>query len=418
MLEARERPGGRAYTAFSLPDRAEFGALEIGDSYTRTRALVKACGLQVAPFVSQRSSGLTLHVNGQTLDASAWPDSPANQLTGAERQVLPGLLETHYLGSDIPLARTVDWDAPRARSLDRAISDELRARGASEAAMRLVNVAGNHNHSDAVSVLGWWRSALLFREETGVGSIKAGTGALARCLATQLGSAMRYRSVVTAISANKALVRVQLADGTELSARNCICTLPLPALRNLRLELPLDATQRRVIAEAAYTRVTVALFDADPFWEDDGLPAAMWTDSPLERLFPRIHAETGQCIGLKAFINGSGAVALDALDESAFAKLALATFARIRPSSAGRVRYLARHAWGADPFAGGAYAAWPPGQVAQWRAAVRRPAGPVRSARVRFAGEHTASAPGVEGAIRSGEEAAAAVLDALQGAAV
>ena len=412
VLEARDRPGGRVHTAFDLPDRAEFGAVEIGDSYTRLHALAHACGLQVAPMADRRSSGLTLHVNGQTLEAGGWPESPANRLTGTERQVLPGHLEKHYLAADLPLARAADWDSPATRSLDRAIGAELRARGASDEAMRLVNVAGNHNHSDAVSVLGWWRSALLFRQETGVGRITAGTGALARCLAAELGGAVRYRSVVTAISADNGHAKVRLADGTELRARSCICALPLPALRNVRLELPLDAIQRRVIAEAAYTQVTVALFDADPFWEEDGLPAAMWTDSPLERLFPRIDPDTGKCIGLKAFVNGAGATALDALSEAAFAELALATFARIRPSSAGRVRYLTRHAWGADPFAGGAYAAWPPGQVAEWRAAVRRPVGPVR-----FAGEHTADAPGVEGAVRSGEDAAAALVGSLQAAA-
>ncbi|MXW50628.1 MAG: FAD-dependent oxidoreductase [Gammaproteobacteria bacterium] len=412
VLEARGRPGGRTYTRFDLPDRAEFGAVEIGDSYTRTHALAQACGLRIAPLAGGRSTGLTLHVNGQTLASGDWPNSSANPLAGTERQVLPSRLEAHYLASDIPLTQAAAWDLPTMRPHDRSIATELRARGASEEALKLVNVTGNHNHSDAVSVLPWWRSALLFRQATGVGTFVQGCASLAKCLAAQLGETVRYGSVVTRIATDRGQLKVTLADGTEFRARRCICTLPLPALRNVRLELPLDATQRRVIAQADYTQATVAMFDADPFWKEDGLAPAMWTDSPLERLFPRRHPETGECIGFKAFVNGAGAKALDDLDEAAFAKLALATVARIRPSSNGRVRYLARHSWGADPFAGGAYAAWPPGQVAEWRAAVRRPAGPVR-----FAGEHTANAPGVEGAIRSGEEAAATVLDSLREAA-
>ena len=411
VLEARERPGGRTFTRFDLPDRAEFGAVEIGDSYTRTHGLAAQCGLEIAPRTGGRTTGLTLHVNGQTLDAGDWPESPANPLVGSERQVLPSRLEAHYLASDIPFAQAADWDRPILQSRDRSITAELRARGASEEALGLINVAGNHNHSDAMSVLRWWRGARLFGQETGVGQLAAGAGALARCMAAELGGAVRYGSAVTAISNDSGFARVRLANGAEFRARHCICTLPLPALSKVQLELPLDATLRRVIAEAAYTQVTVALFDADPFWDEDGLAPAMWTDSPLERLFPRTHAETGQCIGFKAFVNGAGAVALDQLDEAALVELALATFAKIRPSSAGRVRYVARHAWGADPFAGGAYAAWPPGRVAQWRAAVRRPAGPVR-----FAGEHTSDAPGMEGAIRSGERAAAAVLESASSA--
>ena len=413
VLEARERSGGRVFTRFDLPDRAEFGAVEIGDSYTRMHGLAAQCGLRIAPMTGSRTKGLTLHVNGQTLDAGDWPESPANRLVGTERQVLPSRLEAHHLVSDIPLTQAADWDRPILRSRDRSITAELRARGASEESLRLINVAGNHNHSDAMSVLRWWRGALQFREETGVGQITAGTGALARCLAAELVGAVRYGSTVAALSNDNGFAKVRLANGAEFRARHCICTLPLPALRKVRLDLPLDATLRRVIADAAYTQVTVALFDADPFWEADGLPTAMWTDSPLERLFPRTHAKTGECIGFKAFVNGAGAAALDKLDDATFVELALATFAKIRPSSVGRVRYLARHSWGSDPFAGGAFAAWPPGRVAQWRAAVRRPAGPVR-----FAGEHTGDAPGLEGAIRSGERAAAAVLESASSAVI
>lgn len=407
VLEARDRPGGRAYTRFDLPDRAELGAVEVGDSYTRTHALARACGLRIRPSPPPGATGLTLHVNGHTLRARDWPESPANPLAGAERAVPPYRLEAHYLGDDIPFARPADWDAPAAGPHDRSITAVLRERGISEEGLRLVNVAGNHDHSDDVSVLGWWRGALARREAAGAGQFQSGAGALAACLAVGLGGAVRYESVVVEIAEAGGQVRVRLADGREHRARHCVCTLPLPALARTRLRLGLLPATRRAIETAAYTRVTVALFDADPFWEEDGLPPTMWTDTPLERLFARLHRETGECVGLKAFVNGAGTLALDRLDEAAFERLALATLTRIRPSAAGRVRYVARHAWGTDPFAGGAYAAWPPGRVAESRAALSRPAG-----RLRFAGEHVADAPGIEGAIRSGERAASAILEA------
>ncbi len=407
VLEARDRPGGRAYTRFDLPDRAEFGAVEVGDSYTRAHALARACGLRILPSPPPGATGLTLHVNGRTFDARDWGDAPANPLTGAERAIPPYLLETHYLARAVPFARAADWDAPLAAAHDRSITAVLEERGISEAGLRLVNVSGNHHHSDDVSVLGWWRGALARREDTGAGQFEAGAGALAACLAANLGDRVRYRSVVTEIAGTDATVRVRLADGGEYRARHCICTLPLPALARVNLRLPLAPAMRRAIDQTAYTRVTVALFDAEPFWERDGLPPTMWTDTPLERLFRRLDRKTGECIGLKAFVNGAGTLALDRLGEAAFEEFALATLTRIRPGAAGRVRYLARHAWGSDPFAGGAYAAWPPGLVAERRVALSRPIG-----RVRLAGEHVADAPGVEGAIRSGERAASAILEA------
>ncbi|MXY51218.1 MAG: FAD-dependent oxidoreductase [Gammaproteobacteria bacterium] len=406
VIEARDRPGGRVYTRFDLPDRAELGAVEVGDTYTRVHALARACGLAIGPSAPPGAGGLALHVNGQTLDARDWDDSPANPLTGVERAIAPYRLEAHYLASPIPFAQASDWDTAQAAVHDRSITTVLEERGVSAEALRLVNVAGNHQHSDQVSVLGWWRGALARRQDTGSGRLEAGAGALAECLAT--GVNVRYGSVVTEIVEAGGQMYIRVADGAEYRARRCICTLPLPVLAGVRLRLPLASATRRAIEETVYTRVTVALFDAAPFWEEDGLPPTMWTDTPLERIFPRRHSQTREIIGLKAFVNGAGTTFLDRLDEAAFEELALTTLARVRPSAAGRVRYLARHAWGSDPFARGAYAAWPPGRVAASRAALSQPVGPMH-----FAGEHVADAPGIEGAIRSGERAASAILEAL-----
>ncbi len=406
VLEARSRVGGRAFTASELPDRPEYGAVEIGDSYVRVHALAARHGLAIDPPDRRWLSQVALHVNGRTLAADQWPESAANQLPAAERAIAPFRLESHYLGRANPLAAVEGWDGPGLLGEDRSISRVLEEQGASPEALRLINVAGNHNHSDEVSALGPWKSALARRRETGTGQFSAGAEALAKAMAEDLAPHVRLASVVRAIERTGEGVRVRLGDGSEVRSRHCICTLPLPALRQVRLNLPLADVQRDAFAGVPYTRVTVALFDADPFWEEDGLAPFMWTDTPMERFFPRVHPQTGDCIGLKAFINGRGTEPLDALGEDEFARFAVATLERIRPAGKGRVRYLGRHRWGADPFAGGAYAAWSPGRVALQRAAVRTDAGPVL-----FAGEHTAlDAPGMEGAIRSGERAAAKLI--------
>ena len=406
VLEARNRVGGRVRTGLGLPDRPEYGAIEVGDSYTRVHALAAQYGLEVDPPDRRWFSRVALHVNGQTLGADRWAESQANRLAAAERAIPPYRLEAYYLQRANPLETVSGWDDVGWLAEDRSITQVLREQGISREALRLVNVAGNHNHSDDVSALGAWRSALARRQETGSGHFAAGAGALASALAGELTEQLQLGSVVTAIGQVEDGVRVRLDNGTELRARHCICTLPLPALRAVRLDLPLTDDQRDAMATIPYTRVTVALFDAEPFWEEDGLAPFMWTDTPLERLFPRVHRETGACIGLKAFINGRGTEAVDALNEREFERMAVATIERIRPAAGGRVRYLGRHAWGADRFAGGAYAAWSPGRVARQRRAVRMRAGPVL-----FAGEHTAvDAPGMEGAIRSGERAARTLI--------
>ena len=405
VLEARNRVGGRALTGMHLPDRPEYGAVEVGDSYVRVRTLAARYGLDIEPPDRRLFTRVALHVNGQTLAADRWADSEANRLAPAERAIPPYRLESYYLGKANPLAAATGWDSEAWTGEDRSITQVLREQGASEEALRLANVAGNHNHSDEVSALGPWRSAVARREETGTGHFVAGAEALASALAGDLTDQVRLGSVVASIGQTGGGVRVRLDDGAEFRARHCICTLPLPALRAVRLDLPLTAEAREAMQTVPYTRVTVALFDTEPFWEEDGLAPFMWTDTPLERLFPRVHTETGACIGLKAFINGRGTESVDAMSEQEFARMAVATIERVRPAATGRVHYLGRHAWGADRFAGGAYAAWSPGRVAWQRRAVR-----ARAGRVLFAGEHTAvDAPGMEGAIRSGER----VVDAL-----
>ena len=65
--------------------------------------------------------------------------------------------------------------------------------------------------------------------------------------------------------------------------------------------------------------------------------------------------------------------------------------------------------WSTDPYAGGVWSLWRPGQAAEAHAALRAPLG-----RAFFAGEHTAvSYRGMEGAMESGERAALEVARML-----
>ena len=408
LLEARPRVGGRAYTYNGLPDNPEVGGVEIGDSYVRMHAWAKEFGLEIEP--SKFPRGLTLHVGGVTMDASDWAGSKANPLAEPERGIPPNRLQSHYLRQDVPLARADLWDSPDSAAIDVSISDALRARGASEAAIDLINIAGTHNHSDRMSALIPWRSVRLFETETGVGRLAAGTGELPKAMVAELDAAeLRLQAPVSDIEVGKRGVRVVTLSGESFQAAQCVCTLPVGCLRDVRIKAPLSTAQREAIDAIEYTKASVALMDAEPFWEDDGLSPNMWTDTPLERIFPRTDRATGNIVGLKVFVNGDGTDAVDALSDQAFQSLAVDTIRRVRPASKGRqlqVRF--RHGWGRDPFARGGYAAWPPGKVAAYRSALGEPVD-----RLHFAGEHMASdAPGMEGAVRSGERAAANALSA------
>jgi len=405
VLEARKRVGGRCYTDIDLPDLPEYGGMQVGGSYERFHDLAQEYGLKIeapdpAPF-----RALTLHVNGETLNARDWAQSPANRLVGEERRVPPPRIESFYLAQANPMTSTEGW----YEHTDRSVADVLESGGASSEAMRLVDVAGNHNHSSLVSALGPWHASLQFRAMQTSGLVTAGTQALPNAMAAAMPAGMvRLGAVVDSLRSEADLVTARLRDGTSVSARRCICTAPIPALRNIAIDAPMSAGQREAIRDVAYTSITVALLDAEPFWLEDGLPPFMWTDTPIERAFPRVHRQSGEVIGLKLFINGEGADLVDTMDAAEFEHMVLTTLARVRPASVGKVRLRRRHSWALDPFSGGAYVAWSPGKVAAHRAAVRERAG-----HILFAGEHTEDAPGLEGAIRSGERAAIALYQEL-----
>ena len=81
----------------------------------------------------------------------------------------------------------------------------------------------------------------------------------------------------------------------------------------------------------------------------------------------------------------------------------------MRPAAKGALQVTAQHSWTRDPFAGGAWAYFHPGTVTAFLPAMLAPSG-----RVHFCGEQTSvSARGMEGALESGERAAAAVVAQL-----
>jgi len=72
----------------------------------------------------------------------------------------------------------------------------------------------------------------------------------------------------------------------------------LPALASVALEPRPPADQFAAFREIAYTPITRVYFRVrQPFWERDGWPVTMWTDSVLERVFP-LRDAAGEVVAL------------------------------------------------------------------------------------------------------------------------
>lgn len=143
------------------------------------------------------------------------------------------------------------------------------------------------------------------------------------------------------------------------------------------------------------------------FWEDDGLPPSLWSDTLFERLLAAGTDDRDEV--MRIWINGDNAERVDRLGERA-PELLLETLARIRPSTRGQLEVVGRISWGSDPLIGGEKYVMGPGQVTRYGKCISEPTGLIH-----WAGEHHKSRDqGAEAALQSGERAAAGLLRELR----
>lgn len=414
ILEARGRVGGRMHTDRELPDQPEYGGVQVGAGYARIRAAGITNGVAFGPSPGWEAygrnpfaNGWALSVNGHLSSTDNWPTSPGNVLPDEERANLPTSMFHRALGPLNPLKELGDWSDSQYLSDDESLKTVLSRAGYSDEAQRLMNISADNNGLDSASALRTWRNHLLFRSAGPSQFVQGGSSALPVAMAQPLASTLDLNTAIIQLSEDNAGVRALTEDGRSFRADHCICTLPLPALGRVKLDLHLDRDQTEAIKQVPYSRVTLIMVDindagTETFWDDDGLPIMMWTDSPLERWFPRVDSN-GNLVGYKLWINGQGSSRIDAMDEATVRTFVETTMARIRPSLQRKVRYVKRFSWAQQAFSGGAYAFWPVGATARLANATRRP-----SQRVFFAGEHTAlHRTGMEGAMESADRAVA-----------
>ena len=410
VVEARDRVGGRVVTMETVPGLPEGGGPVIIESYTRLLRIAAAVGAEMGPGPGFEPQ-LLLHVAGQNVAAEQWATAAANRLAEAERNLLPPFLLDHYTSMNLPLKGFDDWISPRHAALDLPLADYLRQQGASEEALRLINVAPNTNDIATTSALWALRNAQRRRDGDGGRIVQAvgGNIALANKMAGALRSPVLTGNPVVAIRSLEDRVEVECADGTVHAAEYSVVTLPLSVLRGIEVEPGFAGLQKEAVEDIPYTAITkYYMVPTEPFWEIDGLPVSMWTDTLVERLFPVRDAQ-GQVLNITCWVDGANAQILDAMSEDEQIQTVLKELARIRPATEGRVRIVDTTSWGNDPWAKGAYAHYAPGQATRLKPVLAQP-----WHRLHFAGEHTAViSSGMESTIESAQRAANEVLARL-----
>ncbi|HBB33874.1 MAG TPA: hypothetical protein DDZ80_07500 [Cyanobacteria bacterium UBA8803] len=412
VLEARDRVGGRVHTLHDIPGQPEAGGQSFSEKYERLVALAERLQVPLEPALGLDREML-LYVRQQALLPKDWAGAKANQLAANERNLVPPLLLNHYLRQNNPLQDATAWTKPEYADLDMPLADYLRSQGASTEALRLINFNPSSRTNSLETASALWA---LRNDQRGqnIGKqpshIQDGNSRLPEKMAAALQSPVQMNKVVEAIRSLDRSVEVHCGDGSSFRADYVVVTLPFSVLREVEIMPRLPAVQSEAIKELNYTPVTQIRFTVrEPFWEKDGYPPMMWTDSALQSIFP-VRDRQGKVQSWVCWVSGEGAQKLDAMSARGLEQFVRSQLQQIRPGIEKTMEIVRVVSWGRDPYARGAYSHFGPGQIRRFQKQMAQP-----WQRIHFAGEHTAiSSPGMESALESAERVAQEILSRIK----
>ena len=409
VVEARDRVGGRLWTLDHVPGSPEGGGNVIGANYGRV--IHTAHSLNVPLRTPPRALPSDYAIGGQRIHRQDWATSSYNPLPNGWRTTPPGRLVAK-LNEDNPLLKTRAWHDPALMAADQPADEGLRALGFPEAAIRLIDANNSYgNNLSDTSLMALYRVMGEFGRLSGpalaVMEAAAGNMRVPEAMAGPLTQPVATGETVKAISQSAAGVRATLSSDRTIEADVALLAIPVPALRQIALNLP--ASRQAALAGVDYHKIVQLHCVVDsPFWEAPDWGGSWWTDGLLGRVFTRPMPDSER-YNMTIWINGDSCDRLNALDDETCTDAILQALWKLAPSAqeVTSVGQLVR--WTKDPFAGGSWALWRPGQAGSAHAAIRAPAG-----RLFFAGEHTAEAyRGMEAAMESGERAALEIMRAM-----
>ena len=412
LLEARSRVGGRLHTLDDLPGQPEAGGIQVGPGYDILRRYAAELGIGL-PEGSGEGAGLrdnpgnAYWINGHLASSADWPGSMGNILPESEHGTEPAALAGLY-GRALPRLQSPDAWLGAPPELDISYEAALRAAGASEEALRLIEANFNGNTLAGISQLGIARAIAIFRSQPGTtATIAGGSQRLPEAMAASLRSDVRLGAPMSAIRKDAGGVAVMLASGSKLRARQVICTIPFAALRHIPIESALTPPVGRMVAELPYTRASFAYISARrAFWQEDGLPPTLWTDDPL---VGRVFVLGDDPAMFKLWTTGAGADMLDRLQPEEASQRIIASIEAARPSARGLLKVERFFSWQEQPESRGIYHHIGTGMARDLSAAAQW-----KGRNLHFAGEHLGQASsGMEAALESGERAARQAAERL-----
>jgi monoamine oxidase len=416
VLEARDRIGGRIWTqqladgspvdrggAWLAPRHdAAFGlAREVGVSTYKT--WVKGAHLLIGGGRTRRYTGLIPKI------------SPLAVLTIAAAQWrLDRLAKQVPLDAPWTAKRAAEWDARSVRTyLERTGIRTSIGRDLYEMAIRGL-FTGDLGEVSFLHLLFLVRAHgsinTLFSIEGGSQEnlIEGGAGSIAQRVADALGDAVRLSSPVRSVTQRPDGVAVAAGDLT-VTSRHAVVAVPPALALEIAFDpvLPEDRVALYRNAVAGPETKTLLVYD-EPFWRADGFSGQTAEPGSAAEVTLDATPASGRPGVIASFTFGPVAERLDALDPAERRRAVIdALTARLGPLAASPTEVI-ETAWWNEPWTRGcSMAHFPPGTLTRYGPLLRQP-----FERVHWAGTETSTTShgAIDGAIRSGERAAAEIL--------
>jgi monoamine oxidase len=424
VLEARDRVGGRTLNrSVGGGEVVAVGGQWIGPTQDRLAALARELG--VATYKTFFQGQAVYHRKGQRILFDSTSPVPPDPDAGDAARVVVGL---DALSAGV--SRTEPWASPRATEFDSQTFETWKlANTATDGGRFLTDLAIQAVWACEprdVSLLHVLFYIACARNETTPGSLfrlistpdgaqdsrfVGGSQRIAQGLARRLGRRVVLEAPVRRIAAEGGGARV-VSDAGTWTCRRVIVTGPPALTAQIDVEPALPADRAQLVQRFPQgSAIKCHAVYPTPFWRDEGLSGYVNADSGPIRLMYDNTPASGKPGVLLGFIEGHEARVWGARPAAERRAAVLDAFARfIGPRAATPTRFVEQD-WAQEPWTRGCYVGFtPPGVLLDYGPAIRRPVGPIHWAGAEYA---TFWNGYMDGAVRSGEEVAGGVLQAL-----
>jgi monoamine oxidase len=294
VIEARDRPGGRV-DQFVFDDGriVQLGGEVIAEFHTSYLDLVRELGLTVTDAFPSYPGELTWGLFDGTYvgDTAPW-------LSGSE---LAAWREAEQ--RFCALARTVDpddpWSHPDAARLDRvSIGEFLRDDGVSDAGIRMSEVMHLGLAADSV-----WRTSLLgeLRKAAVAGAtgfydedvwethgVAEGSASVALRLAGELSERIRFGVPATAVDVARNRCRVTLSDGETIECAAVVSSVPAGPLRDIRITGVSEERLHSLHSLRHSIAIKLVAIWKDSWWLEHGRDGFVRSERDLGSVWPQL----------------------------------------------------------------------------------------------------------------------------------